>query len=153
MYMIQPWCNVAITIARFCSVKGCLLLCFLATHCHTPLSPHSVQQLCTAGNRSRSFQLCRVSLWNVTGFEKRAHFAQFWMHRLQSRVSPQYCTQSKWNMGGLHRGRCCSNEPEMKPFNLTTMTIWGGVNDIADCGAISRKWPCYQGACLRSGES
>ena len=32
-------------------------------------------------------------------FEKRAQFVQFWMCRLRSRVSLQYCTRSKWNVG------------------------------------------------------
>ena len=84
---------------------------------------------------------------------EKNHFAQFWMYRLQSCVSPQYCRWSKLNVGGLYRGHCCSNEPEMKPFSKTTRTVWGGVNGIVDHVAISRKWHCYQSAYLGSGES
>ena len=82
----------------------------------------------------------------VTGSVKKDHFVQLRMHRLQSCISSQYCMRSKWNVGGLYRGRCCSYEPEMKPFSQTTMTTWGGVNGIVDCAGISRKWPCYQSA-------
>ena len=105
-------------------------------------------------NRKHDLQIFRLNpyMWLDLG-KLRVHFAQFWMHRLQSRLSPQYCTWSKWNVGGLYRGHCRSNEPEMKPFSQTTMTIWGEVNGIVNRGAISRKWPCYPGVYLGSGES
>ena len=84
----------------------------------------------------------------VTGFEKRAS------HNFECvDFKAAYLCNTVCDLNETWGGHCCRNEPEMKPFSLTTMMIWGGVNGIVDRRVISRKWPRYQGVCLRNGES
>ena len=43
-----------------------------------------------------------------------------------------------WDVGGLPRRRCCSNNPEMKPFSLTARKIGAGFVEFLIAQRLSK---------------
>ena len=128
-----------------CKIPGMLVITWQLLMCHPPLVI-----LCKA-NKPTPLLLWSNKMW--PDLRKGPTLRNFECIDFNATYLHNTVRDLKLNMGGLYRGRCCSNEPEMKPFSSTTMTIWAGVNSTVNRGAISRQWQCYQGACLGSGES